>query len=483
MLPPGLVDHDGHRVRQVQAAVAGTHRDAHAPFRREPLQHRLPAARASPGRTAARRRAGRRRRRCDGRPRAEKAQVRGPPSASQAALQVRVIAQLGELVVVEAGTAQAWFVQLEAQRPHQVQRGAGVGAQAYDIARVRRDLRLRTGSRGTYQLTRRGHARQRLTTDSLALDFCGLQFRFAHRAAVGLRGLRRRVHAGRRLLQPRRRRHRAQGHHRCGRASATRRTASTRRRMGMLNAIGLQNPGVEQVVRRDSAHARFHRDPLHRQCLRLHDRGVRRGHAAVRRLAHRRHRDQHLLSQRQGGRRGVRQLPGHVGPGGRSLPRGHHEAADHQAVAQPDRHPGKRAPLHRGRHRRLRRDQHGHGHGHRRGEPRAGDRQRAGRPVGPGDQADRTAQGAPGVPGRARSTACRSSARAASSRRSDALEFIIAGASAVGIGTALFYDPLVCRKINDGIRDYLQRHGFSSVANLVGTLELPGARTPAAARA
>src|SRR6056297_3483775 len=35
----------------------------------------------------------------------------------------------------------------------------------------------------------------------------------------------------------------------------------------------------------------------------------------------------------------------------------------------------------------------------------------------------------------------------------DALEFIIAGASAVGIGTALFYDPLVCRKINEGVRE------------------------------
>jgi len=34
---------------------------------------------------------------------------------------------------------------------------------------------------------------------------------------------------------------------------------------------------------------------------------------------------------------------------------------------------------------------------------------------------------------------------------SDALEFIIAGASAVGVGTALFYDPLVCRNINAGI--------------------------------
>jgi dihydroorotate dehydrogenase (NAD+) catalytic subunit len=53
----------------------------------------------------------------------------------------------------------------------------------------------------------------------------------------------------------------------------------------------------------------------------------------------------------------------------------------------------------------------------------------------------------------------------------DALEFIIAGASAIGIGTALFYDPLVCRKINDGIRDYLVRHRFASVRDLVGTLQ------------
>jgi dihydroorotate dehydrogenase (NAD+) catalytic subunit len=57
---------------------------------------------------------------------------------------------------------------------------------------------------------------------------------------------------------------------------------------------------------------------------------------------------------------------------------------------------------------------------------------------------------------------------------SDALEFIIAGASAVGIGTALFYDPLVCRKVNDDICEYLQRHGFASVQELVGTLQLPG---------
>ena len=53
----------------------------------------------------------------------------------------------------------------------------------------------------------------------------------------------------------------------------------------------------------------------------------------------------------------------------------------------------------------------------------------------------------------------------------DALEFIIAGATTVGIGTALFYDPLLCTRINDGIADYLHRHEMSSVAELVGSLQ------------
>jgi dihydroorotate dehydrogenase (NAD+) catalytic subunit len=51
----------------------------------------------------------------------------------------------------------------------------------------------------------------------------------------------------------------------------------------------------------------------------------------------------------------------------------------------------------------------------------------------------------------------------------DALEFIIAGATAVGVGTALFYDPLICKKINAGIAEYLTRNGFRSVTDLVGT--------------
>jgi dihydroorotate dehydrogenase (NAD+) catalytic subunit len=52
----------------------------------------------------------------------------------------------------------------------------------------------------------------------------------------------------------------------------------------------------------------------------------------------------------------------------------------------------------------------------------------------------------------------------------DALEFILAGSAAVGVGTALFYDPLVVNKINGGIAAYLDRAGFDSIAELVGNL-------------
>lgn len=52
----------------------------------------------------------------------------------------------------------------------------------------------------------------------------------------------------------------------------------------------------------------------------------------------------------------------------------------------------------------------------------------------------------------------------------DALEFLIAGATAIGVGTALFYDPLLCPKINAGIASYLREGGWSSVAQLTGSL-------------
>mgnify|MGYP006131443175 FL=1 len=54
----------------------------------------------------------------------------------------------------------------------------------------------------------------------------------------------------------------------------------------------------------------------------------------------------------------------------------------------------------------------------------------------------------------------------------DAIEFIIAGADTVGIGTALFYDPLVCQTINNGISHYLDKQGLENVGDLVGSLSL-----------
>ena len=53
----------------------------------------------------------------------------------------------------------------------------------------------------------------------------------------------------------------------------------------------------------------------------------------------------------------------------------------------------------------------------------------------------------------------------------DVLEFMIAGATTVGVGTALFYEPLICRTINAGITDYLLQHNMRSVSELVGSLQ------------
>ena len=57
----------------------------------------------------------------------------------------------------------------------------------------------------------------------------------------------------------------------------------------------------------------------------------------------------------------------------------------------------------------------------------------------------------------------------------DALEFIIAGANAVGVGTGLYYDPLCCATINKSIREYLTANNLSHVSELVGSLRLHSA--------
>jgi dihydroorotate dehydrogenase (NAD+) catalytic subunit len=53
----------------------------------------------------------------------------------------------------------------------------------------------------------------------------------------------------------------------------------------------------------------------------------------------------------------------------------------------------------------------------------------------------------------------------------DVLEFLIAGATAVQVGTANFVDPFIWTKLLDGLRDYLQRHAIAHVSDLTGTID------------
>ena len=52
----------------------------------------------------------------------------------------------------------------------------------------------------------------------------------------------------------------------------------------------------------------------------------------------------------------------------------------------------------------------------------------------------------------------------------DAVEFFLAGASAIQVGTANFIDPAVTVKIAKGIDDYLIRHNYSSIRDIIGAL-------------
>jgi len=52
----------------------------------------------------------------------------------------------------------------------------------------------------------------------------------------------------------------------------------------------------------------------------------------------------------------------------------------------------------------------------------------------------------------------------------DAIEFLLAGATAIQVGTANFIDPSISEKIVTGIDEYLNRHGFKSVYEIIGGL-------------
>jgi len=53
----------------------------------------------------------------------------------------------------------------------------------------------------------------------------------------------------------------------------------------------------------------------------------------------------------------------------------------------------------------------------------------------------------------------------------DAIEFFMAGATAIEIGTANFVDPAVTLKVRDGINEWLDQHGYHSVYEIIGALE------------
>jgi len=53
----------------------------------------------------------------------------------------------------------------------------------------------------------------------------------------------------------------------------------------------------------------------------------------------------------------------------------------------------------------------------------------------------------------------------------DALEFMIAGAAAVQVGTANFVDPFIWSKLLDGIQQYMERHGIARLADFVGSID------------
>ena len=55
----------------------------------------------------------------------------------------------------------------------------------------------------------------------------------------------------------------------------------------------------------------------------------------------------------------------------------------------------------------------------------------------------------------------------------DAVEFLLAGATTIGIGTALFYNPMICKQINNGLVEYMDRKGIESIGDLTGALRLP----------
>ena len=61
----------------------------------------------------------------------------------------------------------------------------------------------------------------------------------------------------------------------------------------------------------------------------------------------------------------------------------------------------------------------------------------------------------------------------------DAAEFVLAGATGLAVGTALFVDPATPNNVLDGLKAWLKQIGAKSLSEVVGTVQLPGDPPPA----
>jgi dihydroorotate dehydrogenase (NAD+) catalytic subunit len=384
----------------------------------------------------------------------------------QKGLETGVLADLGELPVVQPGAAQALVVEFESQRVDQVQGTAGIGAQAYDIAGVGRDLRLIQDDVEQARIS----ISMAETDPRLAADFCGMTFAtplvllsgcvgfgeeytrvqgFSNRdaGAVCLKG----TTGGQRL---------GNAPHRIYETPA-----------GMLNAIGLQNPGADKVVDEilptlDFAETRFIANvsgstveeyievtrrfedspidaiEINISCPNVKEGGVAFGN------------DPDMSARVVEACRGVTRKPliTKLSPNQTDIAENARRCieAGSDAFAVINTLMGMAIDIESR-------------------TPYIGNNQ--GGLSGPAIkpiallkvhqvyQVTRE-HGIPII------------GQGGVTTPEDAIEFLLAGAAAVGVGTALFYDPLILPKINQGILDYLERHRLEHVSQLTGALQL-----------
>ena len=324
-LSPGFVHHDRRRVRQIQAAITGTHRNSQAPLRRTFFRAPLAAARAFPARRRTHRRLRTARCRSGDAARGDSE----PTRTASAAMHSARLCQTCTFATAPRSPcrrgARAFSSMMS--KPSGRDRGAAVApavrAHADHVAGVRRDLRLEQDDvkhRAVVEVDYRARCFAPEPNRSISAASSSTRRSCCCRAASASARSTRASRASRNrdvgaiVLK---------GTTLRSRGSATRRTASAETPMGMLNA----HRPAESRRRATSSTTilpslDFTRDALHRQRLRLDDRGVRRGHAPLRRFADRR--DRRSTSPARTSRKAASQFgnyPRDVGARGRCLPR------------------------------------------------------------------------------------------------------------------------------------------------------------------